>query len=59
VAVLAEMEGLQKKKKKNCNFLRKKYVHCEKVACGAGSGSGWMVVVPLDRGDQCGSNGTK
>jgi hypothetical protein len=24
---------------------------------GAGSGSGWAGVVPLDRGDQCGSNG--
>jgi hypothetical protein len=24
-----------------------------------GSGSGWVAVVPLDRGDRCGSNGTK
>jgi hypothetical protein len=27
--------------------------------CGTGSGSGWVAVVPLDRGDRCGSNGIK
>jgi hypothetical protein len=28
------------------------------VRGGMGSGSGWVQLVPLDRGDQCGSNGT-
>jgi hypothetical protein len=28
-------------------------------ACGLGSGSGWVIVVPLERGDRCGSNGVK
>eukprot|EP00161_Ancyromonas_sigmoides_P008499 TRINITY_DN2131_c0_g1_i4.p1 TRINITY_DN2131_c0_g1~~TRINITY_DN2131_c0_g1_i4.p1 ORF type:complete len:136 (+),score=11.82 TRINITY_DN2131_c0_g1_i4:84-491(+) len=27
------------------------------VAVRAGSGSGWVAVLPVDRGDQCGSNG--
>jgi hypothetical protein len=27
--------------------------------CGVGSGSGCVVVVPLDRKDQCGSNGVR
>jgi hypothetical protein len=27
-------------------------------AGGLTSGSGWVAVAPLDRGDQCGSNGT-
>jgi hypothetical protein len=25
--------------------------------CGLANGSGWVAVTPLDRGDQCGSNG--
>jgi hypothetical protein len=25
--------------------------------CGTGGGSGWVGVVPFERGDQCGSNG--
>jgi hypothetical protein len=29
------------------------------VRCGVGSGSGWVAVVPVDRGDQRGSNGGK
>jgi hypothetical protein len=27
--------------------------------CGAGSGSGWVAVGRVDRGDQCGHFGTK
>jgi hypothetical protein len=30
-----------------------------KVRCRVGSGSGWVVVVSIDRGEQGGSNGTK
>jgi hypothetical protein len=29
------------------------------VRGGMGSGSGWVAVVSFDRGDRCGSNGTK
>jgi hypothetical protein len=30
-----------------------------KVRCGVRSGSGWVVVVPLDKGERGGSNGVK
>jgi hypothetical protein len=31
----------------------------KQVQCGSQSGSGWVAVVPLDRGDQGGSNGSR
>jgi hypothetical protein len=30
---------------------------CDEWDCRVGSGSGWVQLVPLDRGDQGGSNG--
>jgi hypothetical protein len=59
VAVLAEMWRFEKgsgKKTKKLRFLISGY------GCGGSgvtSGSGWMTVVSLERGDQGGSNGVK
>jgi hypothetical protein len=63
VAVLSLTQSIEK-----CVFfffrnLRKKKQYSDVVDIwghgGMGSGSGWVAVVPLDRGDQCGSNGTR
>jgi hypothetical protein len=49
-------ENMVKNRKKN--WVRK--LHEEEIKSGgAGSGSGRVAVVPLDRGDQGGSNGTR
>jgi hypothetical protein len=47
------------RREKNCFFLCRCLKGHTKVQCGVTGGSGWVVVVPLDKGERGGSNGVK